>query len=269
MAQHTAPGTKAIDRLLPLLVAGDTAGLLGLFAPARAGVEPWLDDPLQGRQTGQGALSRFAGTFHAWLRQRQARATPVRLTRGAGGNRLVEESVLHLTLGGRAVPLPVALVAERVSATGGLGSLRLYYSTWPLTGGHRLRPPLLAADPALAVPDVVGRYQAALAAGDLAGVLATYAPDGVAQQPSGGEYVARGLDAVRAFYSALFATGGGIPLEHCTLTDDGVACALEYNVTRLGRHTVPPQAGVAVYERAPGGLLAAARIYDDVDIPEA
>lgn len=269
MAQQTASGTRAIDRLLPLLVAGDTAGFLGLFAPARAGAEPWLDDPLQGRQTGQGALSRFAGTFHAWLRQRQARAVPVRLTQGAEGNRLVEESVLHLTVSGRAVPLPVALVAERASAGAGLRAVRLYYSTWPLTGGHRLRPPLLPADPALEAPDVVGRYQAALAAGDLAGILAAYAPDGVAQQPSGGEYVARGPAALREFYGALFATGGGIPLGHCTLTDDGVACAIEYIVVRLGRHTVPPQAGVAVYERAPSGLLAAARIYDDVDIPAA
>jgi hypothetical protein len=30
---------------------------------------------------------------------------------------------------------------------------------------------------------------------------------------------------------------------------------------------IPPQAGVAVYERGSGGLLAAARIYDDVEPP--
>jgi hypothetical protein len=30
---------------------------------------------------------------------------------------------------------------------------------------------------------------------------------------------------------------------------------------------MPPQAGIAVYERGPGGGLAAARIYDDVDPP--
>ena len=37
----------------------------------------------------------------------------------------------------------------------------------------------------------------------------------------------------------------------------------------LHRPDDAPQAGVAVYERVPSGLLAAARIYDDVDIPEA
>jgi len=30
---------------------------------------------------------------------------------------------------------------------------------------------------------------------------------------------------------------------------------------------LPPQAGIAIYERGPDGLLAAARVYDDVDPP--
>jgi hypothetical protein len=36
---------------------------------------------------------------------------------------------------------------------------------------------------------------------------------------------------------------------------------------RWGGHELPPQAGFAVYERGTGGLLAAARVYDDVDAP--
>jgi hypothetical protein len=256
--------------LLDWLVAGNTGAFLALFAGPYDGREPWLADPLQGQQAGQAALSRFAHTYHAWLRQRRARVEPRRMTLGLPGrgeSRLVVESILHLEVGGRAVPLPVALVAER-KAGGGLQAARLYYSTWPLHGRHQVRPPLLPADPQLPIPDVVGRYQAALAVGDLDGILATFAADGYAREPSGGPYVARGPEALRAFYSGLFAAGGGIPLEHCTLTDDGVACAVEYNVVRLGRHPVPAQAGVAVYERGPDGLLAAARIYDDVDIPD-
>jgi len=35
----------------------------------------------------------------------------------------------------------------------------------------------------------------------------------------------------------------------------------------LGEAEQPPEAGVAVYERAPSGKLAAARIYDDADPP--
>ena len=53
------------------------------------------------------------------------------------------------------------------------------------------------------------------------------------------------------------------------MTDDGVRCALEYNLVRWGSHDLPPQAGLGVYERGAGGRLAAARIYDDVDRPAA
>ncbi len=51
------------------------------------------------------------------------------------------------------------------------------------------------------------------------------------------------------------------------MTDDGVRCAVEYNCVRWGRHDLPPQAGIGVYERGPDGLLAAARVYDDVEHP--
>jgi hypothetical protein len=64
-----------------------------------------------------------------------------------------------------------------------------------------------------------------------------------------------------------FSNGGGIPLEHCTVTDDRHACALEYNVVRWGRTELPPEAGVAVYVRGNNGRLAVARIYDDSDPP--
>jgi hypothetical protein len=51
---------------------------------------------------------------------------------------------------------------------------------------------------------------------------------------------------------------GGMMLECCALTDDGQACALEYNLVGAGTW----QAGLAVF--APG---AADRIYDDVERP--
>jgi hypothetical protein len=63
------------------------------------------------------------------------------------------------------------------------------------------------------------------------------------------------------------AGGGGIDLQYCAVTDDGVRCALEYNLVRWGRYDVPPQAGLGVYERGPDGLLVAARIYDDIESP--
>jgi hypothetical protein len=58
-----------------------------------------------------------------------------------------------------------------------------------------------------------------------------------------------------------------IRLEHCALTDDGRACALEYNILRWGRSELSPEAGIAVYVRGVSGRLASARIYDDLEPP--
>jgi hypothetical protein len=115
--------------------------------------------------------------------------------------------------------------------------------------------------------DVVGEYQRALGAGDVDATVAAFEPDGCAREPAGGQYVHRGAEGLRAFYEYLFSNDGGIPLEHCSLTDDGRACALEYNVVRWGKTELPPQAGVAVYVRGASGKLAEARIYDDADPP--
>ncbi len=163
------------------------------------------------------------------------------------------------------VELPVAVVAEHAGAR--ITSVRIYHSLWPLLGQHQVRAPLLAPQADLALPDAVVRYQRALAQGDVSAILATFAPTGVAREPSGGAFTYSDPLALRQFYSQLFANGGGIPLEHCSVTDDGVACAVEYNVVRWGRARLKPQAGVAIYQRNAQGLLVAARIYDDVDPP--
>ena len=106
-----------------------------------------------------------------------------------------------------------------------------------------------------------------MAGGDLQGIVSTFEPNGHAREPSGGAYLHRGTEGLRTLYEHMFANGGGIPLEHCTLTDDSVRCAIEYNCVRWGATDIPPQAGVAVYERGNSGLLAAARIYDVVEPP--
>ena len=162
--------------------------------------------------------------------------------------------------------MPVAIVTDRTPDRI-LEAVRVYHSLWPLTGSHTVRPPLLPEDPRLHAEGAPGDYQRALAEGDLEGVVRTFEPNGYAREPSGGSYLHRGAEGLRELYAHLFANGGGIPLEHCTLTDDGVRCAIEYNCVRWGVTDIPPQAGVAVYERASSGLLSAARIYDDVEPP--
>ena len=227
--------------------------------------QPRANDPRVGYVEGARALRAFVSGTVDWLRERDAVVENVALTRTE--TRTVEEVVLHLLNDedGR-VELPVAIVADR-NPDRTLKAIRVYHSMWPLTGEHAVRPPLLLADPELHAEGVVGDYQRALAEGDLQGIVNTFEPDGYAREPSGGAYLHRGAEGLRTLYEHVFANGGGIALEHCTVTDDGVRCSLEYNCVRWGVTEIPPQAGVAVYERGTRELLAAARIYDDVEPP--
>jgi ketosteroid isomerase-like protein len=241
------------------LTSGEHEALIRSFAG-----EPVLHDPLHGRIIGAGAFEAYVTYLAAWLAQRNMTFEPVHdvITR----TRDLEEVVLHLDgIGGR-FATPVAIVADR-DADGRLAELRVYHSMWPLRGGHLHRPPLLQRDPDLHPSDVVGEYQEALAAGDLDAILETFEPDAYAREPAGAEYFHRGREGLRAFYEHLFSNGGGIPLEHCSLLDDGRVCLLEYNVVMWGETELPPAAGVAVYVRGESGRLSAARIYDDVDPP--
>jgi hypothetical protein len=243
------------------LLAGEPQPLVESFAG-----EPRLYDPLRGRVEGARAFTAYVERTRAWLLERNVSVENVEHVAVEG--RGFGEVVLHLDGKSGRVALPYAVVADR-RPDWSIEELRLYRSSWPLTGGHLNRPPLLQPGDDLREPPVVAEYQRALAAGDAGAVLATFEQDGYAREPAGGESTHRGPDGLRAFYEGLFANGGGIPLEHCAIADDGRACALEYNVVRWGETPLAPQAGVAVYVRGPSGRLAAARIYDDVDPPLA
>jgi hypothetical protein len=227
--------------------------------------QPVLDDPRVGRVEGARELRAFVTGTAEWMRERDAVVENFALT--CTPARTVEEVVLNLLSdeGGR-VELPVAIVTDR-NPDRTLKVVRVYHSTWPLTGEHRVRPPLFPADSNLHSEGTPGVYQRALAEGDLARIVATFEPDGYAREPSGAAFLHRGTEVLYELYGHMFANSGGITLEHCTLTDDGTRCVIEYNCVRWGDTEISPQAGVAVYERGPGGLLAAARIYDDVEPP--
>ena len=241
------------------LMAGEPDALIRSFAG-----EPELHHPVRGRVKGARAFAAFVSETHAWLEQHNVSVEDIDhvLTERRG----FEEVVLHLDGQSGQVDLPVAVVADR-RPDGRIDELRIYYSTWPLTGRHASRPPLLQPGPELRQPGIVGEYQHALAAGDLDAILAAFEPDGYAREPAGGQYLHRGPDRLREFYRQWFSNGGGIPLEHCALTDGTRACALEYNVVRRGQPGLPPEAGLAVYVRGKSGKPAAARIYDAGDPP--
>jgi ketosteroid isomerase-like protein len=219
-------------------------------------------DPRAGEVRGHRQLRHFVHRNQVWLAERDAHIEVVAATSADG--RAVVELLAHLAGDGPEVAWPVAVVAESPDELSVV--FRTYCSQWPVDGRRHVRPPILEpgdVDPG----DVVGRYQAALEAGDAEAVVNTFAPDGYFRESIGPHYAHRGTTELRSFFTKYFSAGGGIRLQHCTVTDDGVRCAVEFNCVRWGSHDLPPQAGIAVYERGADGLLVAARIYDDIEVP--
>jgi hypothetical protein len=241
------------------VMSGETEALVRSFAG-----EPELHHPVRGRVKGRRAFERFVVETNAWLAERNAVIGDV--GRVITPRRGVEEALVAIDTENGRIEWPVAIAADR-DEHAHIVELRVYFSTWPLTGRHANRPPVLQPDPDVHQPDVVGEYQRALAAGDAEAVVAAFEPDAHVREPAGGAYVHSGHDGLRALFERFFSNGGGIPLEHCAVTDDGRACALEYNVVRWGRTELPPEAGLAVYARGGTGKLASAHIYDDSDPP--
>ena len=219
-------------------------------------------DPRAGEIRGHKQLRRFVSQNQSWLAGHRARIETVASTVADG--RAVVELLAHLAGDGRELAWPVAVVAESPDDESVV--FRTYCSQWPVDGRRHLRRPVLKPGPARP-GDVVGRYQAALDAGDAEAIVGTFAPGGYFREPIGPHDVHRGTGELRSFFTMCFSAGGGIGLQYCAVTDDGVRCALEYNCVRWGSHDLPPQAGIGVYERSPDGLLAAARVYDDVEAP--
>jgi ketosteroid isomerase-like protein len=259
---RTAGQADPVAQYFTALNEGDTRALETVWPG-----EVVIYDPRAGEIRGHRQLRRFVHQNQAWLAERHAQIETVAST--VVGGRAVVELLAHLapdgqTGDGQDIAWPVAVVAESPDDQSVV--FRTYCSQWPVDGRRHLRPPILK--PADAQPgDVVGRYHAALGAGDTGAIVSTFEPDGYFREPIGPHYTHRGTPELRSFFTTWFSAGGGIALQPCAMTDDGVRCALEYNCVRWGRHDLPPQAGIGVYERGPDGMLAAARIYDDIEPP--
>ena len=222
-----------------------------------------VHDPHVGEVRGRRELRQFVRGNQAWLAERHARIQTLACT--VVGDRAVVEMLAQLADASQhEVAWPLAVVAESPDDRSVV--FRTYCSQWPVDGRRHLRSPILPPGPA-APGDVVGRHLSALAAGDTDAIVSTFEPDGCLSEPIGSGRVHRGTDGLRAFFTRCFSDGGGIGLEPCVVTDDGVRCAMEYNCVRWGSRDLPSQAGLGVYERGSGGLLAAVRLYDDVEQP--
>jgi hypothetical protein len=110
------------------LITGEPAALIDSFAG-----EPELHDPVRGRTKGARLFEAFVTETNAWLAQRNVSVEHVEQV--VTERRSFEEVVLHVDDGPGRVELPVAILADRES-DGRISELRIYSSSWPLTGRH-------------------------------------------------------------------------------------------------------------------------------------
>ena len=171
------------------LMAGEPDALVQSFT-----AEPELHDPVRGRVKGKRAFGAFVTEMNAWIARRNI--TVENVAHVVSPQRGFEEVVLHLEGETGRVALPVAIVADR-EHDGHIDELRIYFSTWALTGRHGNRPPLLQPDPELRAPDIVSEHQEALAAGDVDAIVAAFEPEGYVRESAGGQYLHTGPDGLR------------------------------------------------------------------------
>ncbi len=252
------PPIRTLINYYDHLLAGDTSAIVELFA-----VKPRINTPLDGELQGRRAVAQYVSEQEAWLKKRKARSELINLI--VGKERVVVELVLFLSVEGQQIDLPVAIVADREGEA--MSAVRIYHSTWPLTGQHRVRAPIVDKPVnKLEEPAVIEAYMKGLGTPDKALLLSLFTDDGYAREPSGARYKHAGPEGLRQFYNPALDSGG-IILHHCTATFDGRNFAVEYICDEWANVQLPPQAGIAVYELAGQDKLKAARIYDDVMPP--
>lgn len=254
----TAPSIPVLLRFYDLLLAGEAKTLLTLFT-----AEPQIDTPLEGAIMGRSAFEGYVSGQQAWLSARQARSQLVNIL--ITPERFILEFVLDLVQDSEAFDLPIAMAADRAGER--VAAIRIYHSTWPLTGGHIVRAPLLSPPvEELPEPAVIKAYMAGIREPDKRLVLSLFAPEAYVREPAGSRYTHVGPDGLRHFYDPAL-DAGGIVLHHCTAIFDGHSFGVEFICDEWAHVKLPPQAGLAVYQVTKDGKIQAARIYDDVSPP--
>jgi hypothetical protein len=238
-----------IGQYLQALDSGQARGLEDIWSG-----EVVVHDPHRGEIRGHRQLRHFVSISQKMLEERHAH-----IERGATivtPGRAVLELMVHLEVDGKMVDWPAAIVAE--SPSEGSVIFRSYLHQGTVYGEGAVRPAILG-DGDAHPGDVVGQYLTAIADGDVDAAVSMFEPDGYVREPLA---TYRGGAELRKYFQGSLGDGG-IGLENCAVTDDGVRCAVEYNCVRWGGQALKPQAAIAVYERGPDALLAAARLYDD------
>lgn len=241
------------------LVAGDGASIVSLFDGFIA-----IDSPRSGAVSGVQALHTYLAEEGGWLRGCQARFDLAATAEDE--RRKAVELVAWLQIDGQTIDLPIAIIGQKSGS--GYGQIRIYHSTWPLTGRHIARPPIVWPGPHEAEAPIVRRYFEALEQGDGRTLNSLFSPDGYVREPSGSRYRHQGSEGRAQFYAAVTAQPGGVGLVHASHTTQGRLSAVEYVCEQWGRMRFAPMCGCAFYELdTAGNRITAVRIYDDVTPP--
>ncbi|MFI6074341.1 nuclear transport factor 2 family protein [Actinoplanes sp. NPDC051343] len=244
---HAAGHADPVGQYIVALTGGDPHAIEDAW-PERVVVF----DPRAGEVRGHRELTEFVHRSRDLLARFQARVDVEGQTVVPG--RAVMELLGHATFEGTERPWPVAIVADSRDDS---VVFRSYFSRLPTEGQRFPRPAILPGGPT-EPGDVVGRHIEALAAGEADAVLATFGPDASLRETTGRTH--RGGAELRAYVESVRS----VELQPCVVTDDGSVCVVEFNCLRFAGRELSPQAGLAVYQRGPGGLLAGVRVYGDL-----
>lgn len=219
--------------------------------------------PLDGLISGRMKIKNYIMNQKDWLNTKNARVEIFNLIDAK--NRIIIELSIFYDKGEKKIELPFVAVLDIENNF--IINIRIYHSSWPITGKHISIKPILKPDTNLEVPDIIIEYMKGIKNADKDHVLSLFEVDAYVQEPSGSKYRHLGESGRNEFYS--FALDkGGIPLKHCTATFDGRHFAVEYVFDEWGNKKFEPQAGIAIYEIGESGKIAAVRIYDDASPPE-
>ncbi|MDU2066321.1 MAG: hypothetical protein E6713_16015 [Sporomusaceae bacterium] len=244
------------------------AEFMAAFQQAQDGENAVIYDPHFGEIRGTEAISQYYDHCRAWLLGENAVVELKREWAQTTADSTVMESaefILYLDHGGD-VPVPVLLIREMTQTeTGPHVSLRIYYSHWPMIGKHCWRKPFLPQKEVV-FTGVLQQYTEALSTGSMEKLFACFDETTFTLQQATGN-VMTDRETLQHFYGDFLQLAqGGAFVHYCSAVDDGIHCALEYYIDRLGKKNCLPQAGAVVYERSStADKLISIRLYDDFD----
>jgi hypothetical protein len=226
--------------------------------------EPRLEDSRLGSVAGSADFRDYVRATREWLALSDAVADPVSLVSAPG--RCVEEVALQLDVGGDRQEQGAAVVTEWDPGCR-LTSMRVYHSTWPLLSRF-VHLPVLPPDEPPTLPAFVADVEQARAAREVDVALEGYEADAEVCSFEGAPQLLRGRDQLRRLYAVPEVAGRTTTTTVCSVTDDGLTCAVEY-LRGHGDTPVPDEAGLTTYVRSPGGRIAAERRYRVATAPGA